>query len=86
MDEADAFVSEVSAYPAVTVIRSVPQRTAVVGSIGRIAIEAALTIYGIDGVPPEVRGGYRQGACGRPCRAFEPAATHRPADSRRWGR
>lgn len=35
MHEADAFVSEVSAYPAVTVIRRAAQSTAVVASVGR---------------------------------------------------
>jgi adenine-specific DNA-methyltransferase len=39
MHEADAFASEVSAYPAVTVIRRAPQRTAVVASVGRAAVE-----------------------------------------------
>ena len=37
MHEADAFVSEVSAYPAVTAIRRAAQRTVVVASVGRIA-------------------------------------------------
>jgi hypothetical protein len=37
MHEADAFNSEVSAYPAVTVIRRATQRTAVVASVGREA-------------------------------------------------
>ena len=37
MHEADAFVSEVSAYPAVTVIRRTTQRSAVVASVGRVA-------------------------------------------------
>ena len=37
MHEADAFVSEVSAYPAVTVIRRDAQRTAIVASVGRDA-------------------------------------------------
>jgi len=37
MHEADAFVSEVSAYPAVTVIRRAAQRTAIVASVGRDA-------------------------------------------------
>jgi hypothetical protein len=36
MHEADAFVSEVSAYPAVTVIRKTAQRSAVVASVGRV--------------------------------------------------
>jgi hypothetical protein len=39
MHEADAFASEVSAYPAVTVIRMAPQRAAVVASVGRVAVE-----------------------------------------------
>ncbi len=39
MHEADAFASEVSAYPAVTIIRRDPQRAAVVASVGRDAIE-----------------------------------------------
>jgi hypothetical protein len=37
MHDADAFVSEVSAYPAVTVIRKAAQRAAVVASVGRDA-------------------------------------------------
>jgi hypothetical protein len=39
MHEADAFASEVSAYPGVTIIRRGPQRAAVVASIGRNAVE-----------------------------------------------
>jgi hypothetical protein len=39
MHEADAFASEVSAYPAVTIIRRDPQRAAVVASVGRDAVE-----------------------------------------------
>ena len=39
MHEADAFASEVSAYPAVTIIRRDLQRAAVVASIGRDAVE-----------------------------------------------
>jgi hypothetical protein len=39
MHEADAFASEVSAYPAVTIIRRARQRTAVVASVGRDAVE-----------------------------------------------
>ena len=39
MHEADAFASEVSAYPAVTIIRRNLQRAAVVASIGRDAVE-----------------------------------------------
>jgi hypothetical protein len=39
MHKADAFVSEVSAYPAVTVIRRAPQRAAVVASIGRDVVK-----------------------------------------------
>jgi hypothetical protein len=39
MHEADAFASEVSAYPAVTIIRRGSQRAAVVASVGRDAVE-----------------------------------------------
>jgi hypothetical protein len=39
MHEADAFASEVSAYPAVTVIRKGTQHATVVASVGRAAIE-----------------------------------------------
>jgi hypothetical protein len=39
MHEADAFASEVSAYPAVTVIRKGTQHSAVVASVGRAAVE-----------------------------------------------
>jgi adenine-specific DNA-methyltransferase len=39
MHEADAFATEVSAYPAVTVIRRAPQRAAVVASVGRDVVE-----------------------------------------------
>lgn len=39
MHEADAFDSEVSAYPAVTIIRRAPQCAAVVASVGRDAME-----------------------------------------------
>jgi adenine-specific DNA-methyltransferase len=39
MHEADAFASEVSAYPAVTIIRRGSQRAAVVASVGRDTVE-----------------------------------------------
>jgi adenine-specific DNA-methyltransferase len=39
MHEADAFATEVSAYPAVTVIRRAPQRAAVVASASRDVVE-----------------------------------------------
>ncbi|MFL6335527.1 MAG: Eco57I restriction-modification methylase domain-containing protein [Pyrinomonadaceae bacterium] len=39
MHEADVFASEVSAYPAVTIIRRGSQRAAVVASVGRDAVE-----------------------------------------------
>jgi adenine-specific DNA-methyltransferase len=44
MHEADAFASEVSAYPALTVIRRAPQHAAVVASIGRDAAKDGYTL------------------------------------------
>lgn len=47
MHEADAFDTEVSAYPAVTIIRKSPQRAAVVASVGRNAVEGRALARGL---------------------------------------
>lgn len=47
MHEADAFDTEVSAYPAVTVIRRSPQRAAVVASVGRNAVKGRSLARGL---------------------------------------